>query len=171
MKMRPVPGRIFITLLGAAGPWYPPELRNIARGGTQNSDFVNERREKVVTLDNLTLEQAVQGNASLYAWSKGQLVRDLRAKGIDFASRPKEQQFYWSTVYFNAGPGTGKKLLDRRGLDWSGKKWTGPDFPEHPNARAMFVVENQQDAHFNATWRTSSYEFLMRMCGGAIKSD
>jgi hypothetical protein len=159
-----------ISNLTAVWRFLPPDLQaalaNNTAGTAQN--YTNERGETVTTMTNMTIEQATMANAGLYSWSKYALTRDLARRGVDINTLPRTQQFFWSTVYYNSGPGTGRNLLNRHGLDWSNTPWGGKDFPADRDAAAAFAAANSRNSQFNALWRTSSYEFMLRACGGSI---
>jgi hypothetical protein len=109
---------------------------------------MNEKGETVHSITMLSLEEGMYANASMYVWSKSRLARDLAARGMSIDDLPPEAQFFWSTVYFNAGPSQGKKHLESWGVDAWQEPWTAEDD----------AVTYGRDSRYNAHWRTATFE-------------
>ena len=137
----------------ALEPWLATIVRTAVERGDRTQTSTNELGQEVHTLTDLTLEEGAFANAGMFAWAKAQAAADLAARGIDIDSLPRAGAFFWATIYFNAGPGTGRKILDRNGARYFEQKWTKDDDP------GQFSTS----AQFNALWRTASYEYLARV--------
>lgn len=113
---------------------------------------LNERNEPVTTVEGLSLREALWANAGIFAWSKARAERDLEAEGETMSALPEAEQFFWTTVYFNAGIGRGRELLQSEGVGWHEQPWPLAD--DH----GTYWL----NARFNALWRTASFEYLRR---------
>ena len=131
-------------------PWLHPIVRAAVESGTRTVTRVNERGQEVHTLRDLTLEEGLYANAGMYAWAKSIAAGDLADRGAAVEDLPAHGEYFWATVYFNAGPGTGRKLLDQHGARYFERKWTGPDDPGRYH----------RVAQYNALWRTASFEYM-----------
>lgn len=129
-------------------PWLPESVRPAIEDPANHYRTTNELRQEVTTVSSLSLEQGIHANAAMFVMYTAQLERDLAQRGMDISQLDPRVQFFWNTVYFNAGPGTGRAMMDQQGVASARKKYTGP--------------ETNKSARFNATWRTGSYELLSR---------
>lgn len=125
----------------------------------KTSFYTNEKGERYKTFDELDLRQAVYAVAGMYAFNKLMLARNLKARGMNINALTPEQQFFWTTVYFNAGPGGGKKLFEKEGLQYADKPWHRKD----ENAKYNRVPK------YNATWRTASFKLIREI--GVLKNN
>jgi hypothetical protein len=132
-------------------PWlYDEILAEVAAGNTATS--TNELGQPVTTLRSVDILQGLHANGGMYTWSKSQAAHDFKARGLSLASLPRPQQAFWTTIYYNAGSGIGRRLLDQYGPAYAERVWTG-----EPNSQA---------ARYNATWRAASYDFMYRTVFG-----
>jgi len=116
---------------------------------------LNERGEYFYSMTNLTLKEAVAANASMFAYSTADAERKYEQLGFDFNLQPAIEQFFWSTMFFNAGAGTAGNRLTEHGNTYYEDKW-----PEG-------AADNWLNPLYNALWRTSTYEYLMiKVYGG-----
>jgi hypothetical protein len=136
----------------ALKPWLHPMVREAVERGDRTVTRTNELGQQVKTLTNLTMAEGLYANAGMYAWAKSIAAGDLAGKGAPIADLPLEGKFFWSTIYFNAGPGTGRKILNSNGARFFEVKWT----------KADDAGKFSQSAQFNALWRTASFEYLMK---------
>lgn len=136
----------------ALKPWLHQSIRDAIENGDRVVENINELGQKVKSLTDLTIEEGMWANAGMFAWSRATLAADLASRGTPLASLPQEGQFFWTTVYFNAGPGTGRKMLDKNGVRFFEKKWL----------KADDANQFSQSAQFNALWRTASFEYLLK---------
>ena len=138
---------------------------NAVEAGDRNATNTNERGETVHSLTDLNIEEGMYANAGMFAWARAIVAADManpdglrswcRKQGktpnaaitsTNMADLPQWEQFYWTTVYFNAGPGTGKKFLCSEWLPYGRTAYRG--------------AENNLSAKYNASWRTATYRFL-----------
>lgn len=145
----------------ALKPWLNPIVQMLVESGGNGETAVNEQGQTVHTLTNLTLEQGLWANAGMFAWAKSIAASDLAARGTRITSLPSDGAFFWTTIYYNAGAGTARKLLDRYGIDYYQRKWTHADDPSRYSL----------DARYNALWRTASYEYMLITVYGGGKAD
>ena len=96
-----------------------------------------------------------QANAVMFAASRNEFNRDCLQLGISPKALPKEAWFFWTTIYYNSGPGRGMVLLRQYGINYWQSKWTLPDD----------VSKYGGNSHYNAAWRTASYELLRERKG------
>jgi len=134
----------------------PADLCEMIESGRNITTETNERKQQVHSLDNLTLEQAMAGNAAMFASSRTILVKDLAAQGTKWTSLTPREQFYWTTVYYNCGEGMGRTLLAKHGVHHANDPWTQAD--DHTKFGG--------NPHFNASWRTATWELVS---GGSTK--
>ncbi len=131
-------------------PFLDNRTKKLIEDPNKLSENVNEKKETVHSLTNLSIEEGMYANASMYVWSKARLAKDLEAQGASLDDLPPAGQFFWSTVYFNAGPKMGKKHLADWGIDAWEDPWTLEDSDEL----------HGQDSRYNAHWRTATFESL-----------
>lgn len=131
-------------------PFLDNRTKKLLEDPSKVAENVNERQQTVHSLTNLTLEEGMYANASMYVWSKSRLAADLEAMGTSIDELPAQGQFFWSTVYFNAGPSLGKKHLADWGVDAWQEPWTGEDNDELYGG----------DSRYNAHWRTATFESM-----------
>ncbi len=132
----------------ALRPFMPPDIVELVDSGTCVASSVNERGETVRSLNCLTIEQGLYANAGMFAWARERAAIAIGTS--EFAALDAVGQFFWSTVFFNAGPGTGQRVLADNGVDYYRTAWTSSD-------DASRWATNPK---FNASWRTASYEFM-----------
>jgi hypothetical protein len=139
----------------ALKPYLHSSIRMLVEAGKNNLQTVNEKGEQVTSLKGLTLLDGLYANAGMWAWSKAVVEDDLRTiKKTAIDALAAHVQFFWTTFYFNAGSGTGRKNLTGKGVDYVSVKW-----PRADDANLY-----GRCAQFNALWRTASFEYL----GGKI---
>lgn len=137
----------FIDRIAALRPWLHP---SIAESRLQPLQSINEKGETVTSITNLSIIQAIYASAAMMGWNKSVVEGDLGKAGKSMTEVTDTEQYYLDTVYFNAGPGFGKKLLNNQGLAATHRTWDkSDDFTKHST-----------NAQFNATWRTASFELM-----------
>lgn len=110
----------------------------------------NEQGTRVTGVWFANMHDALTAAGAMFLWSRRAFVADLRAQGGDPASLSDAAWFFWTTVYFNGGPGAGRSALTQHGVGWWQTRWTkADDASKYGN-----VIQ------FNALWRTASYEYL-----------
>lgn len=135
----------------AVSPWLSPELRILVNDPARQLEVQNEKGETVHTIYVDTIEQGLELNAAMFAWSRQLAAAAVKRQGKDFATLAPEARFFWTTVWFNAGPTFGAAQLDKEGVSWWQKKWTSGD-----------DLTFSRYARYNALWRTSSWELLSK---------
>jgi hypothetical protein len=85
----------------------------------------------------------------MYAWAKDRAAHDLARHGVAMERLPAEEQFYWGTLYFNAGPERARRLMNEHGPGLARTPWP------HGEDAAY-----RMDARYNASWRTATYELI-----------
>ena len=130
--------------------WVTPDVDRLASRGSSQQAYTNERNEAVKTLSGMTLKQALYLSGGVFAYSSWV----AESKISEFGSLPLEGKFFWRTVFFNAGNGTGERLYRRFGVNYYQRKWTG--------------AANNLSARFNATWRTRSLQLLVSQLGANL---
>lgn len=130
-------------------PYLDDETKQLLKEPTHVWEHNNEKGEIVHSLSDITMEQGMYANASMYVWSKARVATDLQRMGKSIDDLPPEGQFFWSTVYFNAGPEKGKAHLRDWGVDAWKEPWTKDDSDVYGN-----------DSRYNAHWRTATFESL-----------
>jgi hypothetical protein len=145
----------------AIKPWLHPSV--VALLGTDHVvASTNEKGQTVHTLTNLTLEQGLYANAAMFAYSKARAAHDLAAAGHPMSALPASGQFFWTTIYYNAGNAFGQKALAAHGADYWKTPWTQADDP----------TKFGGNAEYNALWRTASFDLLAStIYHGADKRD
>lgn len=136
---------------GALKSWLHKSVRQLVEGGQNTVVTTNEKGETVQSLSGLTLEQGLYANAGMYAWSKAVASKDIGARGSTLSTQPRTRQLFWATIYYNAGIGTGRKILDKHGVSYDSEPWPYADD----------AARYSRSARFNALWRTSSFEFAL----------
>ena len=131
------------------------ELRDYAADGSHSTSNLNEQGQTVQTLNPRDLAMGLEANAVMFAASRNEFNRDCLQIGISPKALPKAAWFFWTTVYFNSGPGRGVMLLRQYGINYWQSKWTLPDD----------ATTYGGNSHYNATWRTASYELLRQRKG------
>ncbi len=127
-------------------PWLHP---SITKERVTPAKKTNEKGESVTSITDLTLAQAVYASAAMLAHAQTEVEKDTRGGPGGFAGLTDRQETYFTTMYYNAGPGFGGKTLANQGRGAADRRWTGTD--DH--------ATNGRNAHFNATMRTSSFEY------------
>ncbi len=116
------------------------------------TEAVNERNERVVTANFPDLPRGLVALRAMLASCHATFLADaLRVLGPAAASRLTQDQVdYFTYVYFNAGPGFGKRHLQSAGLA-AVRPWGGPPPPDNRIAR------------FNALQRLSTLKLMESM--------
>lgn len=127
--------------------WLHTSVNDLIDDSSHHSGETNELGESVTSLDNMTLLEGLYANAGVFAWSCAQAIDDA---GDDWDDLDEYGQFFWCTVYYNAGPGRGEDLMADEGLDWYENPW------QHADDHWRYG----SNARFNALWRTSSFEYM-----------
>ncbi|HEY4176626.1 MAG TPA: hypothetical protein VGM90_07340 [Kofleriaceae bacterium] len=141
-----------VTRASQVNPWLSDDLRRLIADPAHRLTNVNEKGENTTTIYVDTIEQGVELNAAMFAWSRSLFEKDVEAMHKTWASVAPEARFFWTTIYFNAGSGFAKPQLQAHGVDYWKTKWTRGDDP------AQF----SRYARYNALWRTSSWEYMTR---------
>ncbi len=138
-------------------PWLHASLHELVR--SNSIGYYNERGEPVETVEQMSLSQALYANAGMLAWS-----RSVAASAVDsFDQLDRYQQFSWTTIFFNAGSGTARRLLADFGSEYVDRRWTkDDDFQRY-----------HRHARYNALRRTATYEAWGSAypAGGAVADD
>lgn len=144
----------FFDNWSALEPWFTKEfIRAIDDGELFTFETTNELGQTVNSIVVQTIEQGLEANAIVYAWSRARFMSDLAAENkTTYESLAPEPRFFWSTMYYNAGVGFGRARLSEHGADYWQEKWIGPD--DH--------ATQSRFARYNALWRTSTFEYLKR---------
>lgn len=144
--------------LEALRPFLHDAVLALADAGDNTQSYINERGEQVRTLSGLTVEEGLFANAGMYAWAKYQAERDVQARGSSLATLEQRAQVFWGTVYFNAGPGTGRNTLDTHGVQYYNVAGVCTD-PQTVQGCEEQNYNNRM-VQFNALWRTASHALL-----------
>jgi hypothetical protein len=149
----------FIDKFEQLKTYLPDDLVAFAQKKSHQRAVDNEQGQRMHTITNMSLEQALQANASMYALALQQLTADLKTLDppVDIATVPEQGRVFWTTLYYNAGPGTARYDLVHKGVDWYKEKWA-------PRAKHGEHGKHQKtdgmDARYNALSRTGSWELL-----------
>lgn len=135
----------------AVKPWLSAELQAWIADPAHQFATMNELGQTVRSIYVDTIEQGMELNAAMFAWSRSLAAKAIAKTGKQIESISPEARFFWTTVWFNAGPGFGAQQLAAHGVDYWKTKWTGKDDPSM-----------SKYARYNALWRTSSWEFMTR---------
>lgn len=135
----------------AISPWLSTSMRALLADPGHRIQQVNELGQTVNTVWVDTLEQGLELNAAMFAWSRQLAAAEIARKGTSWDKVVPEARFFWSTMWFNAGPGFGQRQLAAHGVSYWKTKWTSADDPSM-----------SRYARYNALWRTSSWEFMTR---------
>jgi hypothetical protein len=135
----------------AVKPWLSTEMQTWIADPMHQFATQNELNQTVHSIYVDTIEQGMELNAAMFAWSRSLAAKAIAKSGKKIESLAAEARFFWTTVWFNAGPGFGAQQLEAHGVDYWKTKWTGKDDP------AM-----SKYARYNALWRTSSWDFMTR---------
>lgn len=135
----------------AVKPWLTPELQQRVESEEYTETATNELGNTVTYITVANVAQGLSANAAMFAWARALFVQDLSRKGIDVASLPSEALFFWTTLYYNAGPAFGRRQLNGAGVTLWSRKWTQGESADY-----------EYLARYNALWRTSTYEFMLR---------
>jgi len=164
-----------VSNYAALKPFLHEDVRRLVDGGNQTVELVNENGETVFTLEDMNIEEGLYANAGMYVYERANVASDManpallqrwcRRKGktanaaivaTDMATLPQWQQFFWTTVYYNAGAGRGRQFLCQHWLPWASQSYDGAD--------------NNRAAKFNAAWRTSTYRYMAGTAGPSVSS-
>jgi hypothetical protein len=137
----------FMDRIDALRPWLHP---SIEQGKLVTQEATNELGKTVHSITSLTIIQAVYASAAMMAWNKSVLEHDTKGTKTPIDKMSPSEQYYFETMYFNAGPGFGKKVLGAQGTAAAHRKWGHEDDANKYGGNAQF----------NATWRTSTYELM-----------
>ncbi|MFN0252064.1 MAG: hypothetical protein ACKV2T_34630 [Kofleriaceae bacterium] len=137
----------------AVGPWLSPTLRALVADTNRHISGINERNEPYTTIWVDTIEQGIELNAAMFAWSRDLAAAKIADEGTAWADVAPEARFFWSTVWFNAGPGLGESQVEAHGVDYWQTRWTRGDDHE----------QFSRFLRYNALWRTSSWEFMTEL--------
>jgi hypothetical protein len=115
----------------------------------QPFDVENELGQTVQSATFTNADLGLEALGAMLADMRARFVADVRALNGDAAARSltDDQLAYFTYLYFNAGPGFGKKELQRHGLGYL-SKWTEPPLETNKNPR------------YNALIRLATYEEL-----------
>ncbi len=129
--------------------WLHPSVREAVESGDHTATSTNEQEKEVHSITDISMETAMYANAGMYVAEMQSVARDLAAMGVSLASLPKEAQVFWTTIYFNAGEGSGRNLLRKHGVNYYLQKWTGED-----------SVSHNRNPSYNAASRTATFQAL-----------
>ena len=135
--------------LAAYRPWLSDEIIALANDPDHVVASTNELGETVHTLTCITLAQGLSANASLFAWSRAKASDRIGADA--FYELPQEAEFFWTTIFYNAGVAAGRRALANHGVGYYETRWRYGDDAERFGGYILF----------NADWRTASYEYLL----------
>jgi hypothetical protein len=143
----------FFANRSALEEWMTPSVRDgLASGQIGEETAVNELGQTVRSMYFTTIEQGIDANAMMFALSRKQAAADMAARGTSMGSALPEARFFWTTIYYNAGPAFGRDQLSKAGVNYWTQKWTSGDDPKF-----------SRYARYNALWRTSSWELQDRL--------
>ncbi|MEM9188523.1 MAG: hypothetical protein AAGF12_05080 [Myxococcota bacterium] len=167
-----------VTNYRALKPYLHPSVRTVVEGGQDQSATNNEKGQQVVDVGSLDLEVAMYANAGMFAYARALAARDMRRpqtlrrwcqtrkpkkktphpdiESTNLASLPRWQQHFWTTLYFNVGPGQGRTFLCEHWLPWAGQRYTGS--------------QSTSSGQNNAVRRTSSYRYMSGTATPNIRS-
>lgn len=112
---------------------------------------VTELSKMVLAFHSMSLREALGVNIAIYLYSKSLVRSDMRRLyGTNLDELAIEAQFFWTSMYFNAGPGTASKQLQQHGVQYYSQPWPS----EKPH--------DWRSAQFHALWRTASFEYALQ---------
>jgi hypothetical protein len=126
--------------------WKVPYTPGVRGSGLLSERNRNELGQEYYSLVRLDMELGMYANAAMFALSMAQASADIPG----FAGLDREARFFWATLYFNSGPGNGRKLLRQHGVDY---------YKQSLDPR---ITNLSQSAQYHAIKRTSSLGFLLR---------
>ena len=133
----------------AVSPWLSDTLRFMVNEPTRQTQATNEKGEATTSIWVDNIEQGLELNAAMFAWSRARFAADAKSS---YATLGPEARFFWTTAYYNTGPEVAASLLASMGPDWWKTKWTLADDP----------AKYSRYARYNGLWRTSTWEMLSR---------
>lgn len=137
--------------LSSVRPWLSTQLQTLIADPAHQITRTNELGQEVHSVYVDTIEQGMELNAAMFAWSRSLAAREMTKYGKHMESVAAEARFFWTTIWFNAGAGFGQRQMASHGVDYWKTKWTSGDDPSM-----------SRYARYNALWRTSSWDFMTR---------
>lgn len=131
-------------------PWLNDDLRTWASDEAHHEPRVNEKGEDIVSLRVRDLAMGTAANGAMFAAARERFSKDAERLGVR-EELTHEAWFFWTSVYYNAGEGTGLKLLKKHGVKYWQSRPTEPDNVLNPKS--------------NAAWRTATWDYLRRALG------
>ncbi len=134
--------------------WLHPMIQTLVSGNQQTGDYTNEQGQSVSTLYNLTLEEAMYANAGMFVYYKAVLASFLKNRGVNINTLPPKAQFFWSSMFYNAGAGTAGSIYRKYGLNFYRSHWKKTDS----------FYDHFMSPKYNATVRIAQIEYLSFLC-------
>lgn len=141
----------FMQRLAELQPWMSRDLSTWKDDPAHREPRTNEKGEAVESLIVRDIPMGAEANGVMFAAARERFSDDAASLKISDAKLTPEAWFFWTTVYYNAGEGTGRAMLKKHGVDYWKVKYT--------------KAPNDRDAKSNAAWRTSTWDYL-RQHGG-----
>jgi len=138
-------------------PWMSADLAKYAADDGHYGSAVSENGQMVHTITARDLPQGMEAQAVMFAGARAAFDHDCAAQKIDTAALPQEAWFFWTTIYYNAGPGKGKELLAQNGVHWFDEKWKGSDDAAHNG-----------NIQYDAQWRSATWDYMRRTEGDQL---
>ena len=132
-------------------PWMSKDLASWSADPKHGETSVNEKGQTAHSMMIRDIPQGVEANAVMFAGARAEFAKVCAAEGVDTSSLSEEAWFFWTTVCYNGGAGTAKKLLKQHGIDY----WKEP-YKGKPNG---------QSAKYNASWRTATWDYARQTEG------
>lgn len=149
----------FMQRKGELTPWMSDDLKTWSNDPAHAEGATNERGQAVKSMQVRDVAQGVEANGVMFADARQHFATDCAARGIDTRTLPPEAWFFWTTVYYNSGEGTGKKLLAQHGIDFWKQPWH----------KADDANQFGTNVKFNASWRTASWDYMRQTSGDHLE--
>ncbi len=119
-----------------------------------------KKKERVIPTSYPTLRDGLTALAAMIADRKKQFKDDfIKAYGEKrYKALSDEERYFWTTVYYNSGPGNGRKELLNSGLNGA-KKFYATKFGKFKRD-----IQSNNYARYNAKLRTATYEYVKNAC-------
>lgn len=144
----------FMSRRQALAPWLSQDLLAWSADTFNTVEHINEHGETVKSLELRDIAQSAEANAVMFADARAAFSHDCVAMKLDPSHLTPEAWFFWTTIYFNAGPGKGRETLKREGVN----AWKVP-WPHGDKAKYTSSVL------YNGHSRTASWDYLRRTQG------
>jgi len=122
-----------------------PYKANDRGSGLLTQSNTNEKGEVYYSLEYIDMELGMYANAAMFA--QGVVLASKDIEGFD--KLDTEAQFFWSTMYYNSGPGTARRFLKKHGKDYHKESFAGAQNPA-------------RSSQYHAIKRMASLGYLLR---------